>query len=105
MSATLTTPTTRDRIIAAANDLPSLLAAAETQDPALATALTGKALAASKTVYGSAAVLLITWAVGKLGLGWGADTITLIAGGLVLVGLRVITSGPITGLFRKGPTQ
>lgn len=90
----------RDAAIAAAKDVPTLIAGLETADPAMAQAITGKALAASKSVYGGIAVLMVTWLASKFNLGWGADTITLVAGGLVLTWLRMVTFAPIAGLFR-----
>lgn len=101
---------TRDRIIADAKDLPSLIAAAQQSDPALAQALTGKALVASKTLWGNIVGLLVSWAVTRYGLGWSPDTSALVTGLIVIAttaALRAISSGPITGLFKiptKGPT-
>lgn len=112
MSAT-TTPTaaptpesdTRNRIIANAKDLPSLIQTAKAVDPDLAASLTPKALLASKSVWGSAASLMVGWAVTKWGLGWDADTCALVTGLLVMgvtAALRAVTRSPIGGVFTAG---
>ena len=66
-------------------------------DPAYA----DKSLAASKTAWGSLAVLGLTIVAQKLDLGWGADVINLVAGAGVLIGLRLLTSAKVTSLLPK----
>lgn len=98
--------TIRDRLIADAQDVPSLILAANTEDPALAQALTGKALVASKSTYGATLALAVSWLATRYGLGWGADTCAMVSGVLVLgvsAALRTVTSSPITGLFQPRP--
>jgi hypothetical protein len=73
----------------------------ERVDPAAAEQLAGKALIASRTVYGGIATIGITWLVGHFDLGWGADIVSLVAGGAVIVGLRIYTSAPIAGLLSR----
>ena len=99
-------PTTRDAIIADAKSLPDLIATAQTLDPALAQALTGKAIVASKSTYGPTATLAVSWLVTHYALGWSPDQCALVSGGLILIvsaGLRAVTSGPITAWF-QAPT-
>lgn len=98
-------PAVRDRLIADAKDVPSLIAAANNIDPALAQALTGKALLEAKSTYGATVALGVSWLATHYGLGWDADTCALVSGGAVLAvsaALRAVTAGPITGLFHKG---
>lgn len=96
-------PTTRDKLVADAQDVPSLIAAASAADPALAQALTGKALVASKSVYGPAATAIVSLVVTHYGLGWDEGTCATVSGALILAvsaGLRTVTSSPITGLLK-----
>ena len=97
--------TIRDQLIANAKDVPSLIAAAQTADPALADALTPKALIASKTVWGSAVGLVVGWVVTKYALGWDPNTCAVVTG-LLTLGLtaagRALASSPISGFFKKG---
>lgn len=93
-----------DAAVKAAKNLPGLVQQLNTIDPTLVQAFTGKALVASKSVYGPALVGGVSYLAGKYGLGWSPDFCAGVAGGLVLVAsaaLRFVTSGPITGLFRK----
>ena len=93
----------RDQLIADAKNLPDLVQAARVADPVLAEALTGKALIASKTVWGNAISTLIAWVVSRYGLGWDPNTCALISGLVLLAAsaiIRSISAGPITGLFR-----
>ncbi len=96
------TPTTkRDQLIGMAKDVPDLIAKARTFDPDLAASLTGKALLASKTVWGTLAAMVVSWAVTRWGLGWDADTCAEVSGVLVMgatAGLRAITKAPVTGI-------
>jgi hypothetical protein len=87
--------------IATARDLPDLVHKLERVDPAAAEQLAGKALVASKTVWGGIATIGITWLVGRFDLGWGADVVSLLAGGAVIIGLRIYTSAPIAGLLNR----
>lgn len=98
--------TTRDNLIAQAHSLPDLISKAETFDPAFAAALKGKALVASKTVWGTAATMALSWAASRYGLGWDADTCGLVSGVLTMAataGLRYITTGPVTGIVTAKP--
>lgn len=93
-----------DKAIAAANDLPSLVQGLQQVDPALAQQLTGKALIASKSMWGTFAVPAVVYVAGRYGLNWDHDLCTLVAGGLVLIcaaAFRKVTSSPITSWVRK----
>jgi hypothetical protein len=87
--------------VAAARDMPDLIHRLERADPAAAEQFTGKALVASRTVYGGLATIAITWLVGRFDLGWGADVVSLVAGACVIVGLRICTSAPIASLLTR----
>ncbi len=100
--------TTRDRIIADARSLPDLIAKAKQVDPQLAQQLTEKPLIASKTVWGTALTMGVSWAATRYGLGWDANTCALVSGLLVLgtsAAIRRITAGPIKGLFHTGHSE
>jgi hypothetical protein len=101
------TPTTiKDQLIGGAKDLPDLIAKAKTFDPDLAASLTGKALIASKSPWGSLLGGIVTWLAAKEGLGWDETTCNLVAGAGVLVGaylMRWITKGSITGIVSPAP--
>ena len=91
----------RDRAIADAKDLPSLINNVSAVDPALAASLTGKALLASKSPWGSLAGGIVGWLVSHYGLGWDQATCDLVAGACVLAAsyvMRYITAAPITGV-------
>jgi hypothetical protein len=95
----------RDQVIKDAQSMPDLIAKAKVLDPDLATQLTSKALIASKTVWGNAAVLVVSWLVTRYGIGWSADTCALIAGLLVMAAtavFRSITTQPIGGVLTSG---
>ena len=99
---TTTTPTARDKLIARAHDVPSLIAAATVADPALARALTGKALVASKSVYGPAVTAMVSLVVTRYGLGWDEPTCAMVSGMFILAAsaaIRTFTKSPITGLI------
>lgn len=99
-------PTNRDRLIDQARSFPDLISKAETFDPAFAATLRGKALAKSKTLWGTLAALGVAWAVREFNLGWDASISELISGLLVLcvaAGLRYVTAGPITGVVNAKP--
>jgi len=107
-TTTTSAPTTRDRIIGDARNAPELLAQAQKFDPAIAAALTGKALIASKTIWGTLATMGISWTVTKYGLGWSDQTDAYVSGLLVMAAtaaLRDITMTPITGWFTKAPVS
>lgn len=107
MTAPISDTPTVSRAIAAANDLPGLVANLQATAPALAQQLTGKPLLASKSVYGPAAVAAVTWVAGKYGFNWDANTVDLVAGAAVLVAsaaFRWVSTGPITSLFVKKTT-
>ena len=96
------TPSIRDRIIADAKDLPSLIAQAEVFDPELAKALVGKALLASKSVYGPAIGAVISWAVTRYGLAWDDNTSAIVTGGIIVLvsaAIRLVTAGPIVSIL------
>ena len=107
-ATTAPAPTVRDQVIADAKSLPDLIARAQKDAPDLAAQLTAKPLAASKTMYGTAASLLVSWAITKWGLGWDANTAALASGIIVMIAtglLRAITASPIAGIFRKRAAQ
>lgn len=94
-------------IVRRAQSIPDLIAAAREFDPTLAKALTDKALIASKSTWGPAIGAGVAWVVSKYGLGWDADTSAAVSGGIVLIVsavIRSVTSGPISGVFSKGPS-
>lgn len=96
----------RDTLVADAKSMPDLIAKAKAADPALAQQLEGKALLASKTVWGTAASMVLSWAVTKYGLGWDADMCALVSGLIVMAttaALRAITKGPITTVIPPKP--
>lgn len=78
-------PSTRDKLIADADNLPDLIARAQTIDPELFDRLNGKAMAASATAPGVFAVWLVTTLATNLGTNWTAATDQEIAGALVLL--------------------
>jgi hypothetical protein len=93
---------TRDKIIADAKSLPELVTQAKLYDPQLADALTGRALVASKTVWGNFITTGVTWVATKYGFGWDPNTCALVSGVVLLATsaiLRTFSNGPITGLF------
>ena len=97
-----------NRAIAAANDVPSLVANLQQIDPALATQITGKALVASKSVYYPAASAAVVYLVARYSLTWDPATVELVSGLLALVATvvvsavcRYVTNSPITSWVRK----
>lgn len=72
-----TPPSTRDKIIADAKDVPSLLAAAQTDDPALFNTLTGTRV---KNVWIAPVASVVAAAAAHFGLGWDAGTCSEVAG-------------------------
>lgn len=102
MTAPITNTPAVAYAINAAKDLPSLVSNIQAVDPALAQQLTGKALIASKSVYGVIATTALTWAVTKYGLGWDANTVDAVSGAVVLVAtavFRKLSTTPITSFF------
>ncbi len=103
MSATKTSLT--DTAVAAAKNLPDLVANLKQIDSPLAQQIEGKPLAASRTPWGTLATGVVAWLAAKYGLGWDEQTCALVAGAATLLGgyaMRLITSAPITGLFSSG---
>lgn len=97
-----------DRIIADAKSLPDLVSRATAADPQLAQSLTAKALVQSKTVWGTAAMMVLSWAVGRYGLGWSPDFCALVAGLLTMgatAALRAVTRSPIGGILKAPKPQ
>lgn len=98
-------PTTKtDQVLNSARDFPDMLSKAEQFDPPLASKWTGKAILASKTVWGTAVALIVAAAVKRYSLGWDQNFVDLVSGLIVLgtvAGLRAISDGPITGWFTK----
>ena len=107
--------------VKAAQNLPDLVAKVQTLDPAFADAITGKALAASKSPWGTLLCSAVAWLAAKYGLTctaaaaaatscWSADTVNLV-GGLAAMGgavvgayiMRAFTRGPITGVVKAAP--
>ena len=95
-----------DQAVADAKNLPGLINAVSTIDPALAEQWTGKALVMSKSPWGVLLVTAVTYESAKLGLGWSPDVCSLVAGGALVLAayaMRYITSSPISGFFKKAP--
>jgi hypothetical protein len=93
----------RDQIVASAKGFADLIDRAEAADPALASQLKGKALAASKTVWGTLIALIVGWVVSRYGLDLSADGTAEVTG-LIVMGsvalLRWVSTGPITGWIK-----
>ncbi len=103
----LTATTMVNSAVAGAKDLPDLVKRLDAVDPSAAQAITGKALIASRTPWGVLATMLVTWASAKYGLGWDADTCTLVAGAGAFIGsyaMRYVTTGPIRTLVTTPTT-
>jgi hypothetical protein len=95
----------RDQVIHDAQSLPDLISRAKVLDPDLAAQLTGKALIASKSIWGNAIALVVSWAVTRFALGWDDNTCALVTGLIVMamtVGMRAITAQPINGVLKTG---
>ena len=102
----ITIATAEAAAIRTAAALPSLLVTATATDPAPVASVTGKALIASRTPWGTILLPVVVYVAGRYGFGWSTDIDTLVAGAAVLVGsyaMRAITSLPISGLFHKKP--
>lgn len=92
--------------IADAKDLPALVTKLNEIDPAYGQQLTGKALLASKTPWGTLAVGAAAWLSTHYGLGWDEATASLVGGAAVLVGsyaMRALTHTPITSVVTPTP--
>ncbi len=101
-------PTPADEAVAAAKDVPDLVAKLKAADPALAAQIEGKALLTSKTPWGTLACAVAAYASTRWGLGWDQSTDALISGGALVIGsyvMRYITSVPISGLLRHTSIQ
>lgn len=93
-----------DEAVAGAKSLPELIDRAQMADPALAKALTGKALIASKTPAGVLLGTGFAYLATKYGLGWDQGLCELVAGGALLAAsyvMRYVTAGRITGILTK----
>jgi hypothetical protein len=93
-----------DKAIAAAKDVPSLLAGLQAINSPLADQITGKSLVASKTPIVTLLVTAAAWASTKWGLGWSDAVDEAVAGFALLVAsyvMRYVSTLPITGLFQK----
>ncbi len=103
MSA-FTVTSAENAAVRAATDVPGLVSNLQMIDSPLAAQLTGKALVASKTPWGTLLLPLVAYLAARYGLGWTPDVDALVAGVAVLVAsylMRLLTSVPITGLFRR----
>lgn len=92
-------------ILVAIRDAQQFLDNAKATSPELYNAVVGKALIASKSVYGSAVAAGLAWLATRYGFSLTPDMSASISGGVVLVVsavLRYITSAPITGIIKKG---
>ena len=97
-----TTATAINQAVAAASNLPQLVAGLAAVDPALAEQLTGKAMIGSRSIYAPVATAGVTWLVGRFGLAWDPNTCALVSGLAVFAAsvlFRKITNSPITGWF------
>lgn len=92
--------------VAAAKDLPELIDKVSAVDPGLAKVMTGQALVASKTPWGTLLAAAVAWGAAKYGLNWSPEVCDLVAGAGVLAGaylMRYISPGRVTGVFTKTP--
>lgn len=108
-----------DRAVNAAQDVPDLISRWETIAPELAAQLKPKALAASKTPWGTIVGTILGWAIPHYGLActavvttkcWSPDTVTYVTGFGVILGtmlgayvMRYISGTPISGILTPGP--
>lgn len=91
-------------VIAAARNLPDLIARFKVLDPDLAEQLEGKLLIQAKSPVVVTLSGLISWLVARYGLGWDPDTTSAVAGVIVLAagyGMRYVTHAPIAGILHK----
>lgn len=92
--------------VATANDLPALVAKLNAVDPTLATQITGKAAIYSKTPWGVAACMVLSWLVSHYGFALDADTIALIVGLAGFGGsmiMRWFANAPLTSVLPPTP--
>jgi hypothetical protein len=81
--------------------IPTLVNDLAALDPSLVAPVQAKALLASKTPIGVIIAYGIAWATAKYGFGLDPNTISLLAGGVVLLaayGMRYVTNAPIGGI-------
>jgi hypothetical protein len=93
-----------DIAVAAARNLPALLTSLATIAPSLPAFLAGKSLVAARTPYVTVLVTILTYASTRYGLGWDDTTVNTITGIVlfaVSLGMRCITSTPVTGFFSR----
>lgn len=106
MAQPLTNTPAVNAAISAAQDLPSLISGLSAINPELANQLQGKALIASKTVWGVILGMLLAHLAGKYGLNLPADDISYVDGGVVILLttiFRSISTAPITSWFSNKP--
>jgi|SRR5882724_9922115 len=92
--------------VANAQHMQGLVERLRAVDPALAQAIEGKALIASKTPWGTAVATLAAYISSKYALGWDESTDELVALGGMLVGsyiMRMISPARITGIVTPTP--
>ena len=115
MSATNGPPTHADltaQAIAAANNLPTLVAGLEAINSPLTKQIEGTSVIASRTIWGHMILLAIGALVAKYGVNWNDETQAEVAGGLLLLAqaawgviARAITTGPLSGWFGTKGTK
>lgn len=95
------TPGSVNRAIQAAQSVPDLITHLKAVDPALAEQISGKALFASKSPWGTLLGAALAWASARWGFGWDDTTSNLVAGAGLLVGayvMRLFTTAPVSGV-------
>lgn len=95
--------TTHDKVVAEARSEQDLREKAKVEAPQLFKKLSEKPLVASKTVWGTAATMLVAWGVTKWGLDLDAneqEAVTDVAVMGVVAFLRYISVGSISGLVK-----
>lgn len=88
-----------DSAVAAAQNLPDLVANLEAVDPTLAEQLTAKPLLASRTPWGTLLCAVVAWVSARYGIGLDPNATALVAGMGVLAGsyaMRYVTRRPVT---------
>ena len=93
-----------DMALGVARNVPEFLASVANIAPSLPAFFAGKSLAMSKTPWVTTLAAVLTYASGKYALGWSDITVETITGVVLFVvslGMRAITSVPITGLFTR----
>ena len=94
--------TKTDEAVAYAREVPELIENLKAVNPAFAEQITGKALIASKSPWGTLLAGIIAWGAGRYGLGWPPEVCTMLAGLGVLVGaylMRFVSGTRITGIM------